>query len=86
MKKTLILAVDRDDDFGEKGGVESPVIGFDNCLRAAEALALADPEDSDVNSLYGALSEYRDMEADPSSGDFVTRPWDARRMTSSPLR
>ena len=70
MKKTLILAVDRDDDFGEKGGVESPVIGFDNCLRAAEALALADPEDSDINSLYGALSEYRDMEADPSSGDF----------------
>lgn len=70
MKKTLILAVDRDDDFGEKGGVESPVIGFDNCLKAAEALALADPEDSDINSLYGALSEYRDMEADPSSGDF----------------
>lgn len=70
MKKTLILAVDRDDDFGVKGGVESPVIGFDNCLKAAEALALADPEDSDINSLYGALSEYRDMEADPSSGDF----------------
>ncbi len=70
MKKTLILAVDRDDDFGEKGGVESLVIGFDNRLRAAEALALADPEDSDINSLYGALSEYRDMEADPSSGDF----------------
>ena len=70
MKKTLILAVDRDDDFGVKGGVESPVIGFDNCLKAAEALALVDPEDSDINSLYGALSEYRDMEADPSSGDF----------------
>ena len=70
MKKTLILAVDRDDDFGEKAGVESPVIGFDNCLKAAEALALVDPEDSDVNSLYGALREYRDMEADPDAGEF----------------
>ena len=70
MKKTLILAVDRDDDFGNKGGVVSPVIGFDNCLKAAEALAIADPEDSDSNALFGALHEYRDMENDPEEEDF----------------
>ena len=70
MKKTLILAVDRDDDFGEKGGVVSPVIGFENCLRAADALAIADPEDSDSNALFGALHEYRDMENDPDAGEF----------------
>jgi putative membrane protein len=64
MKKTLILAVDRDDDFGAKGGVESPAIGMDACYKAAAALGTADPEDSDTNALYAAMNIYRQMEAD----------------------
>ena len=32
MKKTLVLVVDRDDDFGVKGKVNTPVIGVQNCL------------------------------------------------------
>lgn len=70
MKKTLILVVDRDDDFGAKAGVESPVIGVDDCIAAATALGIADPEDSDTNALYAAINIYREMEADPDSGDF----------------
>lgn len=61
MKKTLVLVVDRDDDFGVKGGVETPVIGVENCSVAAAALGIADPEDSDINSLYAAINIYRDM-------------------------
>lgn len=56
--KTLILCVDRDDDLGQKVGVISPVIGRKDNLRAAIALALKDPEDSDVNSIFAALQEY----------------------------
>lgn len=62
MKKTLILVVDRDDDFGAKGQVETPVIGIEGCIAAATALGSADPEDSDTNALYAAINIYRDME------------------------
>ncbi len=61
MKHTLVLAVDRDDDFGAKGHVKSPVIGIDNCLKAANALGVADPEDSDLNALYAAISTCREL-------------------------
>ena len=61
MKKTLILVVDRDNDFGRKGGVATPVIGREACEKAAMALALADPEDSDVNTVLAALSIYKEL-------------------------
>ena len=70
MKRTLILVVDRDDDYGVKADVQSPVVGFDNCLKAAEALGIADPEDSDTNALFAALNMYREMENDPDAGSF----------------
>lgn len=56
MKRTLVLVVDRDDDFGVKGKVNTPVIGVQNCLDAATAFGIADPEDSDLNALYAAVS------------------------------
>lgn len=58
MSKTLILCVDRDNDFGDKAGVESPVIGREKNLEAANALILADPEDSDANALFSSLVTY----------------------------
>lgn len=64
MKKTLVLVVDRDDDFGVKGGVDSPVIGIEACSIAATALGVADPEDSDVNALYAAMNIYKDLHSD----------------------
>jgi len=66
MKKTLILVVDRDNDFGRKGGVETPVIGRDGLEKAAMALALVDPEDSDVNTALAALSIYNEMSEEGS--------------------
>ena len=61
MKRTLVLAVDRDDDFGVKGGVETPVIGREGCIAAVNALGIADPEDSDLNALYAGLSTYTEL-------------------------
>lgn len=55
---TLILCVDRDDDIGFKGGIQSPVIGRDDCLAAATTLGLVDPEDSDVNAIFQAVCTY----------------------------
>lgn len=70
MAKTVILVVDRDDDFGEKGGVQTPAIGIDACLSAAAALAIADPEDSDANALYAAINIYKSMEKERVPGTF----------------
>ncbi|MDD1666523.1 MAG: DUF373 family protein [Methanomicrobiales archaeon] len=60
-RKTLVLCVDRDDDIGYKAKVPSPVIGREACLAAATALALADPEDSDVNAIFQGIRIYDDL-------------------------
>ncbi|QDA30700.1 DUF373 family protein [Thermococcus indicus] len=65
--KALILAIDRDDDFGQKAGVEGPVIGRDACIDAALKLSLADPEDSDANVVYAAVKLYDGLR---ESGEF----------------
>ncbi len=69
MAKKLILVVDRDDDYGEKGKVETPVIGVDACIRAATDLAVADPEDSDVNALFAAINFYKERQEENSQKD-----------------
>ena len=56
--KTLILNVDRDDDLGRKAKVKSPIIGVKDNIDAANKLGQADPEDSDVNSIFSAISAY----------------------------
>ncbi|MBP2132566.1 putative membrane protein [Methanomicrobium sp. W14] len=61
--KTLILCVDRDDDIGFKANINEPVVGRDNCLNAANSLALSDPEDSDVNAMFQALKTYDELKA-----------------------
>ena len=55
---TLILCVDRDDDLGRKARIKGPIIGREENLSAAVALGLADPEDSDMNAIFAAISLY----------------------------
>jgi putative membrane protein len=59
--RTLVLSVDRDDDIGWKAKVESPAIGRAACLKAANTLALADPEDSDVNAIFSAVKIFDEL-------------------------
>lgn len=61
--RTLILCVDRDDDIGFKANIKEPVFGRDNCLDAANRLALADPEDSDVNAIFQGLKTFDELNA-----------------------
>lgn len=56
--KILILNVDRDDDFGRKAKVKTPIIGIQDNLDAANKLGRADPEDSDLNAIFLAISAY----------------------------
>lgn len=56
--KTLVLNIDRDDDFGRKAKVKSPIIGIKNNIDAANKLGQADPEDSDLNAIFSAISIY----------------------------
>ncbi len=54
-ERTLILCIDRDDDIGKKAGIETPILGREENLKAAAALALADPEEADANAMFAAV-------------------------------
>lgn len=60
-RRTLVLSVDRDDDIGWKANISSPATGRAACLAAANTLALADPEDSDVNAIFCAVKIYDEL-------------------------
>ena len=59
--KLLVICVDRDNDIGEKTMIDTPVIGRDLCIEAAQRLALEDPEDVDANSIFYAIKIYEDL-------------------------
>jgi len=59
--KTLVLCIDRDDDVGAKTGFRGPIIGRADNLAVALRLGLADPEDSDVNTIFSAITIYDDL-------------------------
>ena len=59
--KTLVLNVDRDDDFGRKVNIKSPILGVEANIDAATRLGQADPEDSDINAIFSAISTYNQL-------------------------
>lgn len=59
--RLLVICVDRDNDIGEKTGIQTPVIGRDACIEAAQRLALEDPEDADSNSIFAAIKTFEDL-------------------------
>lgn len=59
--KVLVLCIDRDDDIGTKGGIETPIVGRDACINAGTRLAIEDPEDADSNAIFGAVKTYEEL-------------------------
>lgn len=53
--QTLVICIDRDNDLGDKAGVQTPLIGREDNIDAAVKLASVDPEDSDVNTIFGGV-------------------------------
>lgn len=94
---SLILNVDRDNDFGEKTQVVGPLTGYTDCYNAALKLMELDPEDSDANALFGALRVYTekkdqdeevdialitgDREVGPKSDEIIARQLDEVLLT-----
>ncbi len=76
--KTLVLNVDRDDDIGVKTGIVTPVTGREANLNAAVALGLADPEESDTNSIFGAISLYDKLIREEQQAEVATIAGDKR--------
>jgi putative membrane protein len=57
--KILVLCIDRDDDIGSKGGIETPIVGRDACINAGTRLE--DPEDADSNAIFAAVKTYEEL-------------------------
>ncbi|MDH7517668.1 MAG: DUF373 family protein [Candidatus Thermoplasmatota archaeon] len=70
--KTLVLNVDRDDDFGRKTNTKSPIIGIKDNINAANRLGQADPEDSDLNAIFSAISTYKQLKRENKDVEIAT--------------
>ena len=68
----LVLIVDRDDDFGRKAKIESPILGLEENLWAAQSLGEVDPEDSDLNAIYYGISIYKKLVAEGREAHLAT--------------
>jgi putative membrane protein len=70
--QTLIICIDRDNDLGEKAGVPSPIIGREANLNAAIKLAAADPEDSDINTIFGGIKVFDELTEEKKEVEIVS--------------
>ncbi len=61
LKNVLIVCIDRDNDLGKKVNIEGPVIGRKDNLNAGAKLAIKDPTDSDVNSIFAAVKKFDEV-------------------------
>lgn len=74
----LVLCIDRDNDLGRKGGVESPVVGREANIDAALKLGMADPEDSDVNTIFGGIKLLDELIASGKSAEIASLAGDMK--------
>lgn len=63
-KRTLIICVDGDNSVGVKARLETPILGRESSIKAATALAIADPEEADANAMFGAVKLYDQLKAE----------------------
>jgi putative membrane protein len=61
-KNILVICIDRDDDLGRKTGITGPVVGKKQNFNAAAKLALADPSDSDSNTIFAAVRKFDELQ------------------------
>jgi putative membrane protein len=59
--RLLVINVDRDNDIGGKTGLETPIVGRQQCLDAAAKLCLADPEEADANAIFATVKMYDEL-------------------------
>lgn len=69
-RRTLVLCVDRDNDLGVKAQIKTPIIGNEDNMKAAIALALSDPEEPDANAIFEAVKIYRRLQQERKPNEF----------------
>jgi len=68
--RILVLCVDRDNDLGFKAQLKTPIIGNEDNMKAAIALALSDPEEPDANAMFEAIRIYRRLMQERKPNEF----------------
>jgi len=71
-ERLLVLAVDIDNDLYRKTGIRGPVLGRVQNLSAATQLSLADPEESDANTMFSAVKLYDELKSKGYSVNIAT--------------
>ncbi|MCC7575367.1 MAG: DUF373 family protein [Methanomethylovorans sp.] len=69
---TLVICIDRDNDLGEKAKISSPIVGREENIKAAVALSIADPEDSDSNTIFGGVKVLDELRAKGLDAELIT--------------
>ena len=82
----LVIAIDRDNDLGRKTGIRSPVLGREPNVKAALELGLADPEESDTNTMLAAIKTYDELLEAGEKVEIVTICGDVRVGTKSDMK
>ncbi|MEM4254765.1 MAG: DUF373 family protein [Candidatus Norongarragalinales archaeon] len=77
-KRLLVLCVDVDNDLGVKAKIKGPVVGRKENIYAADALGIADPEDSDVNTIFAAVKLYDELGEEAKNVFIATISGDTR--------
>ena len=72
VKNYLVLVVDIDDDIGRKAGLNTPILGREDNIKALIKLGLADPGDSDVNAILGGVKIYDELKASGKDVEIAT--------------
>ncbi len=71
-ERILVLAVDSDNDLYRKTKTPGPVIGRIDNLKAAAKLALADPQDTDSNTMFEAVRKFDELKSKGYSVNVAT--------------
>ncbi|MCL4404514.1 MAG: DUF373 family protein [Candidatus Marsarchaeota archaeon] len=62
-ERLLVLAVDIDNDLYRKTKINGPVIGKNDIIRAATKLAIADPQETDANTMFEAVKKFDELKS-----------------------
>lgn len=76
--ETLVICIDRDNDLGEKAHIQSPIIGRENNIQAAVSLSIADPAESDSNTIFGGVKALDELLNDGIDAQIVTLAGDKK--------
>jgi putative membrane protein len=71
-ERILVLAVDADNDLFRKTKITGPVIGRNDNYKAAAKLALADPQDTDSNTMFEACRKFDELKSKGYSVNVAT--------------